>query len=291
MTSAVVIPVMVEIGEETMDELRCVSIIAFPIFLGIGGLLFWLWRNPEIKNFKQLVARLGGVSVKPSDVVAQGKIAKSDAIGLGAPMEERLQVVDARQMIELDGKEFTVRSSVTWQEMWQEREGVKTSPFVPKPKGIGLKMLGLDGDMFIIKMRTREGGKPIWLKSKKVLGKKLMTFFAGTDAVPGPARILRMNKQETPVPFNFPGSGGLPSGVWSAVDIGRLNVAEMTGQSDIVHPGDNFPFVMCREGKEEDGYSAGWVVYLDQRPELAEGEGGLFVCVEFRPSQEIQTLL
>lgn len=263
--------------------------MALPIFIGIGLFVFWLRRNPEIRSFPDFIARLTGVSEKPPAAVTQGRVAKSDAIGLSAPMADRLQVADAKQMIQLDGKELTVRSSVTWQEMWQRVEG--EGDFVPKPRGISLKMLGLGRDMFIIKMRIREGGKVIWLKTKKVLDIKLMTFLAGTDSVPGPAKILRKNRQETPVPFNFPGARGLPSGVWSATDIGRLHAQEMTGDSEIVCPDDNFPFVMCRQGTEENGFGEGWIVYLDNRPNLAQGTGGVFVCTEFIPDKEVEALL
>lgn len=245
---------------------------------------FYLQRNPQVKTFQDFVATIAGISQRPSEEVANGSIAESDKIGLDAPMKDRLQVTEATQTVTLDDKEQTVRASITWREFWQISEG--QGDFVPKPRGLDLKTLVLDS-VVIIKMRGREGGAPVWLRTKKVVDIKLMTFFVGAkNGPPGPAHKFRMNGQEEPVPFNFPGSLGCPSGTWSVVDIGRLKAVKVTGRTDYVNQGDFFPFVMCRKGQTTD-----WAVYLDARPDLAQGSGGLFVCTEFEPEEDVQALL
>lgn len=259
------------------------------MILTSGGIVvaIYLWRNPDVKTFQDLVARLTGVSERPPEAVLKGKISPSDQL-IDAPMGDRLQVALAKQAITLDGTERTIQASVDFKEYYQEEEG--QGPFLPKSKGLNLKALVLNG-VTIFKLRRRESGTPIWLISEKVVEIKLMTFYVGPKGGPGgPARVFRFNGQETPVPYNFPGARGCPSGVYSVVDIGRLK-AGVTGNTDFIANGDFFPFVLSREGTEESGFGNGWTVYLDPRDELASGSGGLFVCREFIPDQEVEDLL
>ena len=275
-----------------MDILSVIGKILIALsVLGAGVTIigyFWLRRNPDVRTFQDFIARITGISQRPSDEVLAGKIAKSDRVGLDAPMTDRLQAVEATQSVTLDDQEQTVRAAVTWKEYWQAIEG--QGSFVQKPHGFDLKMLILDRTV-ILKMRAREGGKPIWLKSSKVVGVKLMTFFIGPkNGTSGPTRVFRNNGQETPVPFHFPGVSGCPNGTWSITDIGRLKAVEVTGRTDYVEEDDYFPFVLTRQGTNEN-FGEGWCVYLDPRPDLAQGSGGLFVCEEFVPEKEVESLL
>jgi hypothetical protein len=263
---------------------------ALLMLLALAGiaLFIFLKRNPDVRTFQDFVARVTGVSERPPDSVLQNRIAASDQVGLDAPMGDRLQATEAQQAMTLEGTEQTVEASVTWSEYWQVSEG--SGPFVPKPRGLSLKMLVLDRNV-IFKLRSREGGRPIWLKSKRVVEMKLMTFFIGAKNGPaGPARRFRNNGQETPEPFQYPGTSGCPAGIWSITDIGRLKAERVTGRTDYVTEDDFFPFVLSREGTD-GSFGGGWCVYLDQRPELAQGTGGLFVCQEFVPDQEVEALL
>ncbi len=276
-----------------MDLLTNVSCVLIPLAIisAVISIIVWFWlrRNSDVRTWRDAVARLTGVSTRPSDAVLQGQIARSDAIGLDAPMGDRLQATEADQAITIDGAEQTVLASVTWAEYWQRTEG--EGDFVPMPKGLSFKMLVL-GKTVILKMRSREGGTPIWLKTQRVVDMKLMTFFVGQkNGPPGPARRFRMGGQETPEPFQFPGALHCPSGTWSIVDIGRLKAEAVTGRTDYVEKDDFFPFVLAREGTPEDGFGGGWCVYLDPRPALSAGVGGLFQCVEFVPDQEVEALL
>jgi hypothetical protein len=150
--------------------------------------------------------------------------------------------------------------------------------------GTVFKALALAGNVWIFKVPSQEGGKPIWLKATELDSMSLMNFYKGGDGKPGPARIFKNNGQSEPVPYELPNS--LTPGVtWKVVDIGAFNV-EIDGECDNAMAGDLLYFVTSRE---QDGER--WLIFLDARKKEARGSGGLFLGERFEPSVDVSDLL
>ncbi|MFA6228254.1 MAG: hypothetical protein WC668_03645 [Patescibacteria group bacterium] len=223
-----------------------------------------------IKNKKALVVG-NKVAKQPRNLVS---------LDTPPPMHKRLEQTLAQQTITLLGEsERAVKASVT---LWEMFKKTPDSPW-SKTEAVS-KALALAGGIWIFKVPSQEGGKPIWLRATKLESMSLMKFYKGVEGKPGPARIFKENDQSEPVPYELPSS--LTSGVtWEIIDIGTFD-AQVDGECDAIENDDRLYFVTSRErGGDRQ------LIYLDARKGEARGSGGLFLGEKFEPSVDVSDLL
>jgi len=192
---------------------------------------------------------------------------------------KQLEGASVQQTVTLTGEsERAIQASVNLHEMHQ-----KTSNSPWSRTGAISKALVLAGGIWIIKIPSQEGGKPIWLRATEIESMSLMSFYKGKEGSPGPARIFRENGQSEPVPYELPKL--TPGVTWEIIDIGTFD-AEVDGECDNAQNGDRLYFVTSREqGGDKQ------LIYLDARKGEAKGSGGLFLGEKFDPSVEVSSLL
>lgn len=208
----------------------------------------------------------------------------TDMLPFNANGKERLKAVKSGQTVELveDLKERAVAATVTLHEMTQLNP--PNSPWTRT--GVVSRAIVLAGDIWILKVPGREGGKPAWFKAAEIETFPLQTFYKGGDepSMYGPARKFKMNDQTAMVSYVLP-NDLVPRVTWNIVDIGRFD-AEVEGDCENVENKDSLYFVTSRE-KDGDRF----LIYLDARKGEAKGSGGLFLGTPFEPDAEIMDML
>lgn len=195
-------------------------------------------------------------------------------------VSKELESAAAQQTVTLTGEqERAIQASVSLHEMFQQTPSSSWSR-----TGAVSKALVLAGGVWIFKVPSREGGKPIWLRATELDAMSLMTFYKGKEGNPGPARIFKENGQSEPVAYELP-KNLTPGITWEIIDIGTFD-AEVDGECDNASDGDRLYFVTSREqGGDKQ------LLYLDARKGEARGSGGLFLGEKFDPSVEVSSLL
>jgi hypothetical protein len=208
----------------------------------------------------------------------------TDTLSFNANSKEKLKVVKSGQTVELvdEPGERAVMATVALHEMTQ-----LNPPHSPWTKtGVASRAIVLAGDIWILKVPGREGGKPAWFKTTEIETFPLQSFYKGGDepSMYGPARKFKMNDQTSAVPYTLP-NNLVPGVTWNIVDIGRFD-AEVEGNCENVESKDCLYFVTSRE-KDGDRF----LLYLDARKGEAKGSGGLFLGTPFEPDTEIMGML
>lgn len=228
-------------------------------------------------------------TVKTYGYVQDEKFAQTlptDTLPFNANGKERLKAVMSGQTVELVGdlKERAVVATVALYEMTQLDSERDNCPWTRT--GVVSRAIVLAGDIWILKVPGREGGKPAWFKATELETFPLQAFYKGGDepSMYGPARQFKMNDQTAPVSYTLP-HNLVPGAIWNIVDIGMFD-AEVEGNCENVENKDRLPFVTSRE-KDGDRF----LIYLDARKGEAKGSGGLFLGTPFEPDAEIMDML
>jgi len=210
----------------------------------------------------------------------------TDELPSGISEKESLTVIRAKQTVKLidDLKPRAVQAAVSLYEMTQLTPEIKNSPW--SRTGVVSRAIVLAGNIWIMKVPGREGGKPEWFKAREIETYPLQKFYTGGNESSsfGPARKFKTNGQTSPVPYSLP-NDLTPGVTWQVVDIGRFN-AEIDGKSDNLENNDNIYFVTSRE-RGGDRY----LIYLDARKGEARGPGGLFMGTPFEPDEDVMEML
>jgi hypothetical protein len=246
----------------------------------IGGffLFSFLMNRQESKT-----AAVGSTSNR----IASPAELPTDRLSSTASAKERVAAVQSGQTVTLLGdKERAVKATITLKEMTQpDTDANPNDKSTWRATGNVYNIIELAGDVYLIVLPSREGGKPMWLKAAEVeLFKPLMPFWRGTEEKPGPAKAFKNNGQTDPVPFTLPKGVGDATN-WEVIDIGQLS-ATVNGKSDNFYTGDFYPFVTAREVGGEH-----YLVDIVSTKDLARGSGGCYKGEKFEPDVEVAALL
>lgn len=191
-------------------------------------------------------------------------------------LKVELENINENQAIIIDGKDRTVLCVATLNELYQ-RSG--STEWIPNGKVS--KAILLAGDIWLMRIPSKEGGTYEWIKfSPKNYSSNLREFYKGGDNPEsfGPARKFAKSKQTAEVIYS------LFDKEWQVVDIGAFSI-QGSKSNEYLKEGDRMHFVTskCKDGS--------WLLYLDARHGEAKGTGGAFIGSSFQPEVEIQSIL
>lgn len=192
-------------------------------------------------------------------------------------IRKELESLPVSSMLKMEGKEYTVQATVTFQELYQ---GTGSSSWVRRGKQS--KGIILTHNLLLVRIPSQEGGKYIWLRlSPQGEVSNLREFYKGGNSPGewGPARRFAKQGQTGDVLYK------LFETQWNVKDIGTFELS-VNGESQWFKEGDRLYFVTSQRSDNSQ-----WLLYLDARPGEAQGTGGAFLGEEINPEELVEEVL
>lgn len=192
-------------------------------------------------------------------------------------MQTELYQVEVNTAITFRERQYTVRSAMTLQELYQPGG---SSSWMRRNKES--EAIGLTSSLLLARIPVEESGNYHWLACHLLQeASSLREFFKGGDSPGewGPARRFGKQGQTGEVLYR------LLDAQWQVRDIGAFE-AQVKGDNPWIKDGDRLYFVTSQGVNESR-----WLWYLDARPGEARGTGGLFSGEVFDPEEAITEVL